>query len=129
MAKLMLDHIIVPVNDIDETVSFWTEYLEVVNEGEQEPFTILRINQDLVFNLAPWGTDGGAHYAFSLDGGKFQTLFLKLKSRNIPYGEHFHTVGSQLGPGEEPGARGIGKTIYFFDPNQHLLEIRTYDEN
>jgi len=127
MTKLILDHIIVPVNDIDESVSFWTEYVGVSNEGLQDPFTILRINSDLVFSLAPWGSDGGAHYAFALSGDEFNAAFSKLKAGNIPYGEHFHTVGSQQGPGEELGARGLGKTVYFFDPNKHLLEIRTYD--
>jgi len=31
------------------------------------------------------------------------------------------------GPGEEPGARGIGKALYFFDPSRHLIEIRCYE--
>jgi len=80
-----------------------------------------------VFSLAPWGTDGGAHYAFALSGEEFNSAFQKIKTQNVPYGEHFHTVGSQQGPGEEFGARGDGRTVYFFDPNKHLLEIRTYD--
>jgi hypothetical protein len=31
------------------------------------------------------------------------------------------------GPGEETGARGPGQAIYFFDPSQHLIEIRHYE--
>jgi hypothetical protein len=31
------------------------------------------------------------------------------------------------GPGEESGARGLAPTLYFNDPNNHLLEIRTYE--
>ena len=30
-------------------------------------------------------------------------------------------------PVDEAGARGSGPTVYFFDPNQHLIEIRHYD--
>jgi hypothetical protein len=36
-------------------------------------------------------------------------------------------VGTTRGPGEESGARGLAPTLYFFDPNQHLLEIRCYE--
>ena len=31
------------------------------------------------------------------------------------------------GPGREDGARGPA-ALYVFDPNQHLIEIRHYDE-
>jgi hypothetical protein len=37
-------------------------------------------------------------------------------------------VGRQNGPGDESGARGVGKALYFFDPYEHLLEIRHYDD-
>ena len=31
------------------------------------------------------------------------------------------------GPGDEPGSRGDGKAVYFFDPDKHLIEIRHYE--
>ena len=37
-------------------------------------------------------------------------------------------VGTNTGPGEESGARGRAPTLYFNDPNKHLLEIRTYED-
>jgi hypothetical protein len=39
----------------------------------------------------------------------------------------YQAVGKQNGPGDETGARGLGKALYFHDPNKHLLEIRYYD--
>jgi hypothetical protein len=30
------------------------------------------------------------------------------------------------GPGEEAGAKGMGKALYFLDPSKHLIEIRCY---
>ena len=36
-------------------------------------------------------------------------------------------VGNNTGPGVETGARGPAQTIYMNDPNNHLIEIRTYD--
>ena len=57
----------------------------------------------------------------------FDKTFDRLKEKQIPYGESFHTVGTNTGPGNETGARGPAPTIYMFDPNHHLIEIRTYD--
>jgi hypothetical protein len=31
------------------------------------------------------------------------------------------------GPGDEAASRGMGKAVYFFDPDQHLIEIRHYE--
>ncbi len=31
------------------------------------------------------------------------------------------------GPGDATGARGPGASLYFFDPNKHLIEIRHYE--
>jgi hypothetical protein len=50
-----------------------------------------------------------------------------MKERAIPYGDSFHSVGNNLGPGIEAGARGPAPTLYMNDPNNHLIEIRTYD--
>ena len=44
-----------------------------------------------------------------------------------PYGDSFHSVGNNLGPGDEAGAKGLGPTLYISDPSKHLIEIRTYD--
>jgi len=30
------------------------------------------------------------------------------------------------GPGMTTGAKGVGKAVYFKDPNGHVLEIKTY---
>ncbi len=31
-------------------------------------------------------------------------------------------------PGRESGARGMAPTLYFNDPNKHLVEIRCYQD-
>lgn len=126
-SNIKLDHTIVSVNDMSKTVSFWSHIFEFENEGQSGPFTVMRITPDLTFLFAPWGTEGGAHFAFALPKLEFDNVFKKLKESKISYGDSFDTVGNLQGPGEEDGARGIGKTVYFFDPNKHLLEIRTYD--
>jgi catechol 2,3-dioxygenase-like lactoylglutathione lyase family enzyme len=121
-----LDHLIVRVRDAEETVEFWARYLGVTLEGVDGPFHVVRVSDSLTIQLAPWGTEGNEHFAFSLTPDAFETSFARLREDGIPFGDSFHTVGNQQGPGSEHGARGPGPTVYFFDPNRHLLEIRTY---
>jgi catechol 2,3-dioxygenase-like lactoylglutathione lyase family enzyme len=122
-----IDHIILNVNDLDETIRFYTEVLGFTNEGQDGPFTVLRVSEDFTIQLAPWGTTGNEHYAFALDRAEFDAVFGRIKELGMPYGDAFDSVGSNRGPGNESGARGVAPTVYFFDPSHHLLEIRTYD--
>ena len=122
-----LDHFIMKVNDIATSVSFYTEVLGFAAEGTDGPFTVIRVGPDCQIQLAPWGTPGHEHYAFAVSRAEFDRIFERIKAAGIAHGPAFDSVGSNQGPGEESGARGLAPTLYFFDPNKHLLEIRTYD--
>ncbi len=121
------DHIIVRVKDLEESAGFWTRFLGLTDEGRDGPFAVLRVDDSTTFQLAAWGTEGNEHFAFALDPDDFDSAFERLKEAGVPYGDTFHEVGNMKGPGNERGARGPGRTLYFFDPNHHLLEIRSYD--
>jgi catechol 2,3-dioxygenase-like lactoylglutathione lyase family enzyme len=122
-----IDHLILNVNDVDASVDFYVNVLGFKLEGPDGPFTVVRVSEDFTLQLAPWGAKGNEHYAFALSREAFDRVFNLLKERQIPYGDSFHSVGNNLGPGAESGARGVAPTIYMNDPNQHLIEIRTYD--
>lgn len=122
-----LDHIIVKVNDSKESSEFYARILGFVIEAPDGPFSVVRVSDTFTLQLAPWGTEGGEHLAFAMTRARFETVFSRLREHGIPYGDSFHKVGNQLGPGDETGARGLGKAVYFFDPNKHLLEIRHYE--
>lgn len=121
-----IDHIILKVNDLEESVDFYTSIMGFQNEGQDGPFTVVRVSDSFQLQLAPWKTDGFEHYAFAVSAAEFEAIFDRVKAHGIGYGPNFHTVGSNEGPGEEAGARGSAPTLYFNDPNQHLIEIRTY---
>ncbi len=121
-----IDHIILRVNDLEESVDFYTNVLGFQAEGQDGPFTVVRVSDSFQLQLAPWQTEGFEHYAFAVSVSEFEAIFTRLKSHGIDYGPSFHTVGSNEGPGEEVGARGSAPTLYFNDPNKHLIEIRTY---
>ena len=122
-----IDHLILNVNEIAQSVDFYINVLGFKSEGEDGPFTVIRVSADFILLLAPWGTGGNEHLAFALTREAFDEAFARVKAKGVPYGDSFHAVGNNLGPGEEAGAKGLGPTLYMNDPNKHLIEIRTYD--
>jgi catechol 2,3-dioxygenase-like lactoylglutathione lyase family enzyme len=122
-----IDHIIVRVNDLQESVAFYTQILGFTLAGKDGPFTLIQVSPDFQLLLHPHHTDGLEHYAFAMSRAEFDRVFERIKAAGIAYGPSFDSVGSNSGMGEERGACGLAPTIYFSDPNRHLLEIRTYE--
>jgi catechol 2,3-dioxygenase-like lactoylglutathione lyase family enzyme len=122
-----LDHIILNVNDRAESVAFFTAILGFTDEGVREPFALVRVSPSFTLQLAGWGTKGGEHLAFAMTKAEFDAIYARIKEKNVPYGDSYHAVGNNQGPGQELGSKGMGRTIYFFDPNKHLIEIRHYE--
>jgi catechol 2,3-dioxygenase-like lactoylglutathione lyase family enzyme len=123
----VLDHLILKVNDRGESVRFYREVLGFSYEGDREPFAVLRVSPELTLQLAAWGTEGGEHLAFAMSRAEFEAVFERVRSGGIPFGDSFHAVGNGKGPGVEGGSRGDAASVYFFDPNRHLIEIRHYE--
>jgi len=124
---MLLDHLILHVNDVEESSRFYTEILGLTNDGKRDPFTVVRVTSDFTIQLAPWGTKGGEHLAFAMPRIEFEEVFRRVRERGIEFGDSFHSVGNMEGPGVEDGARGPGASLYLFDPNKHLIEIRHYE--
>ncbi len=122
-----IDHLILNVNEIPASVDFYVNVLGFALEGEDGPFTVIRVSEDFTLQLAPWGTKGNEHLAFAMSRKDFDNVLARIKEKGVPYGNSFHTVGNNLGPGIETGARGPASTVYMNDTNKHLIEIRTYD--
>ena len=122
-----LDHIILAVNDRAQSLAFYTQIVGLEHDGERAPMSLLRVTPSFVIQIAPWGTTGGEHLAFALSKAEFDAAFSRVKAAGIAYGDSFDSVGNMKGPGDEPGSRGDGKAVYFFDPDKHLFEIRHYD--
>src|SRR3569833_1093328 len=122
-----LDHLILKVNDLEASIRLYTEVLGFTVEGKDGPFTVVRAGPGCQLQLAPWTTPGLEHYAFAVSKREFDEIFARIKAKGIGYGPSFDSVGSNAGLGEESGARGMAPTLYFNDPNRHLIEIRTYE--
>jgi catechol 2,3-dioxygenase-like lactoylglutathione lyase family enzyme len=123
-----LDHLILKVNDLPASIAFYTSVLGFTLVGPDGPFTVLRAGPDLQLQLAPWGTPGFEHYAFAVSPAEFEQIFARIRAAGVAFGPTFDSVGANSGPGEESGAHGPAPTLYFSDPNKHLLEIRAYEQ-
>jgi catechol 2,3-dioxygenase-like lactoylglutathione lyase family enzyme len=122
-----LDHIILPVNDRARSIAFYTQIVGLEHVGDRDPMSLLRVTPGFVIQIAPWGTKGGEHLAFAMSKPEFEATFDRVKAAEIAYGDRFDAVGNMAGPGDEPGSKGDGKAVYFFDPDRHLIEIRHYE--
>lgn len=121
-----LDHLILKVNDLEASVRFYVEIMGFAQAGRDGPFTVIKAGPDCQLQLAPWGTPGFEHYAFAVTPAEFDAILARIQAAGLGYGPSFDAVGTNKGPGREAGARGPGPTLYFNDPNEHLIEIRTY---
>src|SRR5581483_1580212 len=124
---MRLDHLILPVNDVGASIAFYTHILGFRHEGDRPPFAVLRVTPDFVIQLAPWGSKGGEHLAFAVDRAELDRLFRGVREAGIAYGDAFDGVGNMRGPGAAAGAHGATSSLYFFDPDRHLLELACYD--
>ena len=125
---MILDHLILAVNDLDESLGFYTETLGFTREADRPPFSVVRVSAELTLQLAPWGSKGGEHLAFAMPVAEFEAVSARIRESGIRYGDAFDKVGNMQGPGTADGARGPGTALYCFDPNEHLIEIRHYGE-
>jgi catechol 2,3-dioxygenase-like lactoylglutathione lyase family enzyme len=66
-----IDHLILSVNDVAASVDFYVNILGFEHGGKEGPFTVIRVSQDFILQLAPWGTDGNEHLAFALSRKAF----------------------------------------------------------
>ena len=56
-----LDHLILTVNDREASVRFYTDVMGFGYDGEDGPFSVIRVSPETTLQLAPWGTEGGHH--------------------------------------------------------------------
>lgn len=122
-----LDHLILDVEDLGASVRFYVDIMGFSLEGEDGPFTVVRVDPGTVLLLAPFGTAGHhLHLAFAYSDEGFEGALERIRSSGTPFGDSYHDPANGRGPGSEFGARGFGKTVYLLDPSGHLVELRTY---
>jgi len=121
-----LDHIILRVRDPAASVHFYQKVLNFRHEGRAGPFELIRVNENLTLDLMAEIPRDPAHLAFCLDRTGFDAVHRRLGELSIAFGgTPFDRSG---GPSAKSlGARGMADAWYFYDPDGHNLEVRSYE--
>lgn len=120
---IALDHIILSVADMRRSVAFYYETLGL----EYEPIALVRVSPTTVLQLIQRPPPASQHLAFSMTRPEFEATLARLKAGGVAFGDNFDSVGSSTGPGKAHGSEKNGDSIYFQDPDQHMLEIICYE--
>lgn len=120
-----IDHLILRVRDAKVSVNFYRRLLGLGYEGSAAPFEVLRVNDGSTLDLLAEAPKDPMHLAFCLDRSAFEGVRERLQAMAVPFGG-----GPFVRDGRSAaqwGARGRAEALYFFDPDRHNIEVRTYD--
>ncbi len=119
-----IDHMIVPVNELEDSLAFYCDLLGFAKDAEQGPFQGVRVSESFLMLLSPYGTRGGLHLAFSFPAARFEAIFADIRAKNLEYGDQFDATSNGKGPTPQPGATGEIPAVYLLDPSKNLIELR-----
>lgn len=130
-----MDHIVINAVDINVSLRFYVEILEMPGErieefnNNQVPFPSVRITKDTIIDLFPkklWEKTNPEnvcrpnvnHFCLSTSKKNWESLQERLKKNGISIDD---------GPVNRWGAHGSGVSIYFRDPDENVIEVRYYE--
>lgn len=130
MARIIaLDHIVLNVADVERSLTFYegvlglpAERVEAWRRGELR-FPSVRVNEATIVDLVHAPAEPGerrlnlAHFCLVTDADDLDKVARELTSAGV-------TI--EVGPATRSGARGNALSIYFRDPDDNLIELRTY---
>jgi catechol 2,3-dioxygenase-like lactoylglutathione lyase family enzyme len=118
---ITLSHTIVPAHDKVASAKFFAYLFGLAYDGRMGPFAPVRINDTLTLDFADRRERfDGHHYAFHVGDEEFDAIFGRIKAAGLKYGSMPWTP-------EDMQIRNFdgGRTIFFRDPDGHLMEVRT----
>jgi len=118
-----LDHIILSVSDARRSVRFYDKTLSF----KYEPEALIRVSPTTVLQLIQRAPETSQHLAFSMTRAEFEQALARLRADGVPFGDNFDSVGTMSGPGKAHGSQKNGDSVYFRDPDDHMLEIICYE--
>ena len=120
-----LDHLVVPVSDIEASAEFYTKYLNMRMERTESGRVSLHFGNQKI-NLHPAGWDfwlkAKTHLAGTAD------LCFVVEESVAEIQEQLESCGIEIceGPVSREGAVGEMTSIYFWDPDGNLIELSNY---
>jgi catechol 2,3-dioxygenase-like lactoylglutathione lyase family enzyme len=125
--ELQLDHCVISVSDRARSNAFYRDVLGAVLVGEAERIASYRFGGQQL-NLHGPGLEPSPVALLPVKPGGSDLCFV-WPGPIVAAVEHLsiHGVPIELGPLERPGARGVGTSVYFRDPDGSLLELISYE--
>lgn len=125
---ISLDHTIVPATDKQRSAAFLATILGLEPEPQHGPFVPVRVGR-LALDYADTQLLGDSprqvprhHYAFLVSEPEFDEIFARIRDAGVAFYAEPHEPRR---PGEINYDRG-GRTVYFDDPDGHVMEILTH---
>ncbi|MCH8041995.1 MAG: VOC family protein [Nitrospinae bacterium] len=126
-----MDHIVLRVKDVEVSLRFYTETLGLKSERVEQwrageiRFPSARLNDDTIIDLfasdqEPIAKDGVRnqdHFCMVIEPTDMEELKAKFEALG---------VGIQAGPGKRWGSHGDGISLYLYDPDNNVVELRHY---
>ena len=126
-----MDHIVLRVKDVEESLRFYSELLGLPVErvdqwraGEVR-FPSVRINADTIIDLfasdqetiSKEGARNQDHYCMVIEPTDMEALKASFEALGVEI---------QAGPGKRWGSHGDGISLYIYDPDNNVVELRHY---
>ena len=126
-----MDHIVLRNKDVEVSLKFYTEVLGLQAERVDEwragevRFPSARINADTIIDFfgtdqEPIGKEGDKnqdHYCMVIKPTDMEELKSKFEAMGVEI---------QAGPGKRWGSHGDGISLYIYDPDDNVVELRHY---
>jgi len=118
-----IDHIVIPVSDIDKSLRFYTEVLGMETDTSNQRFAVKFGNQKINLHVgkaqflpaAKQPTFGSTDICL-LAEGDIEEIKAEVESKGIEI---------EIGIVQRQGAQGAIRSIYFRDPDGNLIEVST----
>jgi ribonuclease HI len=121
-----LDHVVIAVSEWDRSNAFYRDVLgaQIVERGGGYAYRF----GDQQLNVHGPGLEPSIVARDPVRPGNSDLCFVWTGGADAAV-EHLrrHDVEIELGPVERPGARGVGRSVYFRDPDGTLLELIAYE--
>ncbi len=126
-----MDHIVLRVKDVEESMRFYCETLGMQSErvdqwkaGEVR-FPSARLNADTIIDffasdqetIAKDGVKNQDHFCMVIEPTDMDQLKAKFEEMGVEI---------QAGPGKRWGSHGDGISLYVYDPDNNVVELRHY---
>jgi len=126
-----MNHIVLRVKDVEESLRFYTQVLGMSAERVEQwrageiRFPSARINADTIIDffasdqapIAREGIKNQDHYCMVIEKTDMEALKAKFEALGVDI---------QSGPGKRWGSHGDGISLYIYDPDDNVVELRHY---